>query len=84
MFHSITWQYNIAELLYYKSGENLTNFFTPLFGFLIMALFNSESFRSYDVVVLDGIDYGNFKPGIFGLSLAQIRNIKVAFWKSLQ
>ena len=43
-----------------------------------MALFNSESFRSYDVVVLDGIDYGNFKPGIFGLSLAQIRNIKGA------
>ena len=43
-----------------------------------MALFNSESFRSYDVVVLDGLNYGTFKPGIFGLSLAQIRNIKGA------
>ncbi|MFM6158699.1 MAG: hypothetical protein ACKPE3_37900, partial [Sphaerospermopsis kisseleviana] len=37
-------------------------------------LLSSESFRAYDTILLgDNFDYANFKPGIYGLKLSELR-----------
>lgn len=37
-------------------------------------LLSSESFRAYDTLLLgDNFDYANFKPGIYGLKLSELR-----------
>ena len=36
-------------------------------------LLSSETFRDYDTVLFNDFDYDNFKPGIYGLKLADLR-----------
>ena len=36
-------------------------------------LLSSEAFRAYDTVLFENFDYASFKPGIYGLKLAELR-----------
>ena len=36
-------------------------------------LLSSETFRDYDTILFDNFDYNSFKPGIYGLKLADLR-----------